>query len=146
MSRLPAVGSDDGTWGTILNDFLTVEHNTDGTQKPIGGVAAVVAQAYRPINAQTQNYTLALTDNGKLITCNSTAALTLTLPPNNAVGFPVGAEIDVSQMGTGQVTIVPAGGVTLDSYGGKTNLAGRFAAATLKKLATNEWLLVGNLA
>jgi hypothetical protein len=33
MARLPDPGSDDGTWGTILNDFLTTEHNADGTLK-----------------------------------------------------------------------------------------------------------------
>ena len=33
MSRLPTVGSDDGNWGTILNDYLSVSHNTDGTLK-----------------------------------------------------------------------------------------------------------------
>ena len=33
MARLPVVGSDDGTWGTVLNDFLDVAHNTDGTLK-----------------------------------------------------------------------------------------------------------------
>jgi len=33
MARLPAVGSDENTWGTILNDFLSVEHATDGTLK-----------------------------------------------------------------------------------------------------------------
>ncbi|MGZ6004801.1 MAG: hypothetical protein ACXWLH_01480, partial [Candidatus Saccharimonadales bacterium] len=33
MSRLPNPGSDDGTWGDILNDFLKVAHNTDGTLK-----------------------------------------------------------------------------------------------------------------
>jgi len=32
-SRLPQPGSDDGTWGNILNNFLTVEHNSDGTHK-----------------------------------------------------------------------------------------------------------------
>jgi len=31
MSRLPTPGSDDSVWGTILNDFLSVEHNADGT-------------------------------------------------------------------------------------------------------------------
>lgn len=29
--RLPVVGSDDNTWGTILNGYLTVAHNADGT-------------------------------------------------------------------------------------------------------------------
>lgn len=33
LSRLPSPGSDDGTWGNILNDFLGVEHNPDGTLK-----------------------------------------------------------------------------------------------------------------
>ncbi|HEY5668261.1 MAG TPA: glycosyl hydrolase family 28-related protein, partial [Candidatus Saccharimonadales bacterium] len=33
MSRLPSPGSDNGTWGQILNDFLSVEHNADGTLK-----------------------------------------------------------------------------------------------------------------
>ncbi|HLP86960.1 MAG TPA: hypothetical protein VK153_03780 [Candidatus Paceibacterota bacterium] len=33
MSRLPIVGQDNNTWGTVLNDYLAVEHNEDGTQK-----------------------------------------------------------------------------------------------------------------
>jgi hypothetical protein len=36
MSRLPIPGDDDGIWGSILNDFLEVEHNADGTLKPSG--------------------------------------------------------------------------------------------------------------
>lgn len=39
MARLPQPGSDDGTWGNILNDFLAVEHNADGTLKPSGTLA-----------------------------------------------------------------------------------------------------------
>lgn len=33
MARLPQPGSDQGTWGDILNDFLAVSHNTDGSLK-----------------------------------------------------------------------------------------------------------------
>jgi hypothetical protein len=33
MARLPQPGSDNGVWGDILNDFLTVSHQTDGTLK-----------------------------------------------------------------------------------------------------------------
>jgi hypothetical protein len=53
MTRLPTPGSDDGTWGNVLNDFLGVEHaidgvlkiRTDGTlanfyTKPSGGIPA----------------------------------------------------------------------------------------------------------
>lgn len=33
MSRLPTPGSDNGQWGEILNEFLRVEHNNDGSLK-----------------------------------------------------------------------------------------------------------------
>jgi hypothetical protein len=33
MPRLPQPGGDDGIWGDVLNDFLKVEHNADGTLK-----------------------------------------------------------------------------------------------------------------
>lgn len=33
MARLPQVGSDDNSWGGVLNEFLEVSHNADGTIK-----------------------------------------------------------------------------------------------------------------
>src|SRR5579859_7965470 len=33
MARLPTPGGDDGNWGDILNGFLDVAHNPDGTLK-----------------------------------------------------------------------------------------------------------------
>jgi hypothetical protein len=33
MARLPNPGSDSGTWGELLNDFLRTEHTSDGTLK-----------------------------------------------------------------------------------------------------------------
>lgn len=33
MSRLPVINQDEDVWGTILNDYLLVAHNPDGTQK-----------------------------------------------------------------------------------------------------------------
>lgn len=35
MTRLPTPGKDSGQWGNILNDFLGVAHNADGTLKLI---------------------------------------------------------------------------------------------------------------
>lgn len=40
MARLPVPGSDDGVWGNVLNEFLLVEHNTDGTLKATGSLGA----------------------------------------------------------------------------------------------------------
>lgn len=39
MSRLPIPGLDNGTWGNVLNDFLGVEHNADGSLKITGSLA-----------------------------------------------------------------------------------------------------------
>ena len=33
MARLPIVGSDNDSWGTVLNEYLSVSLNTDGTIK-----------------------------------------------------------------------------------------------------------------
>jgi len=40
MTRLPIPGQDDSTWGGILNDFLAVAHNADGTLSNTGALAA----------------------------------------------------------------------------------------------------------
>lgn len=40
MPRLPVPGSDEGAWGDILNEFLSVEHNSDGSLKSSGSLAS----------------------------------------------------------------------------------------------------------
>ncbi len=40
MARLPNPGGDDGKWGDLLNDFLLVEHNNDGTLKRAAAIAS----------------------------------------------------------------------------------------------------------
>lgn len=45
MARLPTPGGDDGSWGSVLNDFLDQAHNTDGTLKTSAISAAGAEQA-----------------------------------------------------------------------------------------------------
>ena len=97
------------------------------------------------INTQTVNYTLALSDNYKLIEVNNASARTITIPTNAAVTFPIGTQILISQYGAGQVTIAPDTGVTLRSSGGKTKTAAQYAMATLVKRGTDEWYLAGDI-
>ena len=62
MARLPTPGSDDGQWGAILNDFLDVSHNSDGTLKTselTSAGAEVVsnkgaANGYAPLNSTSK--------------------------------------------------------------------------------------------
>ncbi len=45
MVRLPTPGSDEDVWGEILNEFLGVEHNADGSLKRGGDIDAKIAKS-----------------------------------------------------------------------------------------------------
>jgi hypothetical protein len=45
MPRLPIPGQDNGNWGDILNDFLSVEHNSDGTLKKASDITNATSLA-----------------------------------------------------------------------------------------------------
>ena len=90
-------------------------------------------------------YTLIKTDAGKILKTTSGSATTINIPLNSSVDFPIGTIIFIEQWGTGQVTIDPAVGVTLNSEGGADKLAARYAGAYLRKDDTNTWILIGNI-
>jgi hypothetical protein len=98
------------------------------------------------LNAQTgTTYTLVLTDSAKFVTLSNASAITLTIPTNASVAFPIGTQVNIVQLGAGQVTVGGAG-VTLRSQGTKLKLNGIYSAGTLVKINTDEWVLVGNTA
>ena len=111
---------------------------------------ATTAQVYDtittiPENTQTGTaYTLVLSDAGKLVTLANAAAVTLTIPTNASVAFPLGTRIDLVQYGAGQVTVGGAG-VTIRSSGSRLKLTGQYSGATLWKKGTNEWVLLGDI-
>lgn len=106
-----------------------------------------VATAMIAINAQTgTTYTTALTDDGKLITCNNGSAIALTIPPSSSVNYGIGTQINIMQLGAGQVTITAGVGVTLRSGGSKLKTKEQYAVATCCKIDTDTWVVIGNLA
>jgi len=109
--------------------------------------ANALAEATIAVNAQgtATSYTLALTDAGKLVTFTGAAA-TVTIPLNSSVAFAVGDQINIAQLGTAQITIGTASGVTLVSSGSKTKTNGQYAVATVVQYTANSWLLLGNIA
>jgi hypothetical protein len=92
------------------------------------------------INPQTSGYTLVAGDDGKIVTINSSSAVTVTA--GTAVGF-TGFSCIVMQIGAGQVTITGAS-TTVNSYGGN-KISGQYAAATVFCYATNTLAVVGSL-
>ena len=98
------------------------------------------------LNAQTgTTYTLVLSDAHKLVTLSNASAITLTVPTNASVAFDIGDQVNLLQLGAGQVTVGGAG-VTLRSQGSKLKLNGQYSTATLVKIGTDEWVLLGNTA
>lgn len=97
-------------------------------------------------NRQTDSYTLVLGDAGKVIETNKATANSVTVPPNSSVAFEVGTIVELFQYGAGQTTIAAGAGVTIRSSGGKLKLTGQYSGASLRKIATDEWALVGDIA
>jgi hypothetical protein len=105
-----------------------------------------VATAMIAINAQTgTTYTTVLADDGKLITCDNASSIALTIPPNSSVAYGIGTQINIMQLGVGTVTITAGAGVTLRSDGNKLKTNAQYAVATCCKIATDTWVVVGNL-
>lgn len=211
MPRLPVPGSDGGQWGNILNEYLSVSHNSDGTIKssaapslpldgatgatgPIGdmgytgpvgatgsgatgatgsmgftgatgsigatgptpsaisditglqatldGLASAIISITTNLQTDT-DYTLILADAGKCIEMSSSSPRNLLVPANSSVAFPVGTIIEIYAVGTGAVTIVASGGVTVRNIG---TLSGQYSTASLRKRGLDEWVLTGELA
>jgi hypothetical protein len=80
------------------------------------------------------------------VTLNKATSFTVTVPTEASVAFQVGDQVNLLQIGAGQVTVAGAVGVDVRSQGPKLKLNGQYAAATLVKIAANEWVLIGNTA
>lgn len=94
----------------------------------------------------TSGKTLELTDAGCFLRFNSSSNLTVTIPANADVEFPLGTEIEICRWGTGTLTIAAASGVTLNSPSGLKKVAVQYGTVGLKKINTDTWLLTGSLA
>ena len=105
-----------------------------------------VATAMIAINAQTgTTYSVVLSDDGKLVTCDNAASISLTIVPNSTAAFGIGTQINIMQLGAGTVTITAGAGVTLQSAGSKLKTDAQYAVATCLKIASDTWVVVGNL-
>jgi hypothetical protein len=96
-------------------------------------------------NNQTASYTLVLGDKAKVVEMNVGSANNLTVPLNSSVAYPVGTQIHIVQVGSGQTTVVASGGVTINTAT-TLNLRAQWSAATLIKRAEDTWVLAGDLA
>ena len=83
----------------------------------------------------------------KIVTLNNSSAIIVSVPRNSAVAFPIGTSIDFIQLGTGQVTFAPVNltPVTVNASP-TTKLRTQYSVGSCLKIATDDWILMGDLA
>lgn len=132
-----------GSWATFTAIQGTPTTNTQWfAQYPTVIPTAIDAT----INTQTgTTYTLAASDDGAVVTLNNASTVTVTVPQNSAAAIPIGAYIEFVQLGAGQVVFVAGTGATLNSRGTALKINGQYGTAGLRKIATNTFILAGDL-
>ena len=140
--------------GVVKNNQTDVDLSDTG---PTGDRAAGFRGT--PINTRTGGtaYTLTLSDAGKTIYKGDNTAQTWTVPANATVAFPVGTTIllDNTNGGSAVATTVTIGkdaaasifrgdGVGTLGANPATRTLARGNTATLRKVATNTWIITGS--
>ena len=91
--------------------------------------------------------TLALADINAPLVFSPGSPVTVTVPVNASVAFPIGSSVDIEQAGAGQVVITGEAGVTLNKPVGRwAATASQHAVLRLRKVAPDTWTLFGDLA
>lgn len=118
---------------TLTNKTIDYNSNTI-TNLPAANLNLV-------LNAQTgTTYTLVAGDVNKLVTLSNASGITVTIP--NGV-FTTGQQINIQQIGAGQVTIANDGTTSFTGTG--TQLRAQYSAATIVCTGTNTFTVVGDL-
>ena len=104
-------------------------------------------QGHAPVSLKSGSaHVASMQDRDTYLRFVSASAVTLTIPPNGAVAFPIGTTITIEQGGAGEVVPAAADGVTINRRGNVTKTAGQYAVALLTKVEGDAWTLTGDLA
>lgn len=115
-----------------------------GSINTIFNITGTGTQAYRPLTGLSNDFTASVTGGG--VYARISGSLTCSIQPNSVVPIPTGVEFEFFQYSNHQLHFDTGSGVIMNSKNGNIKLAGQFSAATLKKVATDEWDLIGDLS
>ncbi|MGI8483558.1 MAG: SGNH/GDSL hydrolase family protein [Thermomicrobiales bacterium] len=111
MARLPQPGGDAGNWGEILNDFLAVEHNGDGTLKPDGSLATKYTKPDTGIpSSDLDNATQTTLDDAQTTKTRADAIEQPGWVTRDRLASDVVAELDSLTPGPGEIVVGGAAG------------------------------------
>ena len=94
------------------------------------------------VSTPVASYVLQISDAESTVRLNSASAINCVVPPNSAVAFAIGTEIELGQIGAGALTVVAGAGVTLDALSAGLVYSAQFQYGRLRKEATDTWSLV----
>ena len=120
---------------SITDDGTTISFSN----KTVAGGSAAVNSA--SIAAATTAYTLQQSDNGKVINCANTGALTITIPSGLTAGF----NCMIVQMAAGSVTISAGASVTIYNRSNYSKTGGQYAIATIVSPSSNVFITGGDM-
>jgi len=92
----------------------------------------------RSENVQTSSYTLSINDRDRVVAMNNTSNVTVTVPNDSAVNFPIGSIVYINRINSGSVTLAAASGVTL----GRTGNLASFEEIYVRKRDDNFWMVI----
>jgi hypothetical protein len=161
FTTLTATRRLDVTGDAIVRGVLETTGNITSTGTAHSFVASSIpapAVAPRLPIIPTSNYTFQLADaGGTALNTTLLPSLTLTIPNDTAVAFPIGTRFEVLDASPTSQTVIQAGaGVTLQwnsnltavgsgtsgSVGAGVTLPGPFARCLLYKIASNSWVVI----
>ena len=103
----------------------------------------------RAVTSTSDTLVLADADN-KLITYSNTGTTTITVPAYTDVAMTTGSVVNVIKIASGgTISIIQGSGVTIASSGAtSTNpvITGNYKAASIIKVSTDSWYVVGGIA
>ena len=121
-------------WVAVLSTITTSSISGNGTTTTLTNFGAEV-------NSQSgTTYTLTATDNGKIISCTSNSAVTITVPALTS-----GFNCLIVQRGTGQITL-SASGSTINNRYNFNKTAGQHAIMSLLSVAAGIFISSGDMS
>ncbi len=127
-------------WVRTNNDIAYTAGNISTTGALTGGNTntSTISGFTANLNSISTNYSIAATDNGKIIQSTSASAITITIP----TGLPTGFNCTVVQMGAGQITFSG----TFLNRGGFTKSASQYAVVSIIHFGSDSILVTGEMS